>query len=127
MCGQITHRISTKIIRISSKPMDITTFSLLSLTCDAKFFDLELESEKNKICWEKLRPRSLHFRGVFRISGTFQFNFPSRKIFHFAYFQFWRREPPYLWAPKTTTENPKLKFSFFGVLGQFQFLSVSFS
>ena len=71
---------------ISTKPSKILDFSLLSLTCEVKFFDSELESCNFKIYWEKLSPRSLHFRGVFRDAVTFRFNFLEPKIGIFGIF-----------------------------------------
>ena len=68
------------------KPSKILDFSLLSLTCQAKKIDLELESENFKIYPEKLSPRSLHFRRVFRAAATFQFRFLESKIGIFGIF-----------------------------------------
>ena len=61
-------------------------FSLFSLTCEAKLFDLELELYNFKIYSEKLSLRSLHFRRVFRAAATFRFCFLELKIGFFGIF-----------------------------------------
>ena len=86
-CGKDPPDPSTK----SSKILD---FSLFSLTCDQKNFDLELESETFKICWAFLSTRSLHFRALFLAAITLQKSFSGPKIVIFGIFSFGDVEHP---------------------------------
>ena len=70
-------------------------FSLLSLTCDERFWISELELGENKICWEQLSMRSFQKRNTFLWKKYISKNFFGPGHQDFRDFQFWRREPPY--------------------------------
>ena len=68
------------------KPSKIIDFSLLSLTCEEFFVDLELESENFKICWEQPSTRSLQIWYSSKVPIHFQFSLVGLKIGIFGIF-----------------------------------------
>ena len=81
------HFVPASLAKISSKSSKMLDFSLLSLPCEEKFWISELESEKNKVCWEQLSMRSLRICNSFFLwKSCFKFCFPYLKFEDFGIF-----------------------------------------